>query len=179
MRYTFTRNFLHYMSELEAMFMHPIKPRLNTFTWRKRELRYMGVSFGKEVFVGQNLFILLHGGVTLGNRCALGSNVQICNHFPITIGEDFLGASDLVLNSGLHDPLTLQPRKGPITIGDRVWCGIRVTVLGGARIGSDVAIGAGSLVTGEIPSGCVVAGVPARVIRTIDRTGIKVWSAFD
>jgi acetyltransferase-like isoleucine patch superfamily enzyme len=179
MRYTFTRNFLHYMAELEAMFMDPTKPRVNTLRWRKRQLQYMGVSFGKEVFVGQNLFILLNGGVTFGNRCALGSNAQIWNHSAISIGEDFLSASNLVLNSGLHDPLTLQPKDGAITIGDRVWCGIRVTILGGAKIGSDVVIGAGSLVTGEIPSGCIAAGVPARVLRRIDRTGIKIWSAFD
>ena len=105
--------------------------------------------------------------------------MQIVNHAPIAIGEDFLGASDLVLNSGLHDPLTLQPRGGPITIGDRVWTGIRVTILGGVHVGSDVVIGAGSLVTKDIPSGSVAAGVPARVIRKLDRTGIKVWSSFD
>ncbi len=179
MRYSLTRNFLHMMAEWEAQFMHPTKPSLNTFTWRKRELRNMGVSFGKQVFVGRNLFVLRRGGVTLGNRCALGSNVQLVNHADINIGEDFLGASDLIINSGLHDPLTLHPQKGPITIGDRVWCGIRVTILGGAQIGSDVVIGAGSLVTGVIPPGCVVAGVPARVIRTIDRTNVKVWSCFD
>jgi len=179
MRYNIKIALLHFLAELEARLQHIPKPLVHTFTWRKRELRFMGVSFGEKISIGQNLFILKRAGVKLGNRCALGCNVQISNHAPITIGDDFLGASNLILNSGLHDSLTLQPVAKPITIGDRVWTGLRVTVLGGVNIGSDVVIGAGSLVTKDIPSGCVAAGIPARVIRKIDRTGIKVWSCFD
>ncbi len=179
MRNSLIHVLLHFFAEWEALFMHLTRPRLNTFAWRRRELRHMGVAHGKEIFVGRNLFILRRGGVTLGNRCALGSHAQIVNHAPITIGDDFLGASDLILNSGSHDPLTLQPKGAAITIGDRVWTGVRVTILAGVNIGSDVVIGAGSVVTRDIPSGCVAAGVPARVLRKIDRTGVKVWSSFD
>lgn len=178
MRQTFTLTLLHFLAECEAWFMHPYRARQNSYAWRRRELKHLGVAFGNEVFVARSLFILRRGGITLGDRCALGSHVQLVNHAPITIGKDFIGASDLLINSGLHDPVTLQPSGAPITIGDRVWCGVRVTILGGARIGSDVVIGAGSVVTGDIPSNCVAAGVPARVLRPIDRTGINLWSVF-
>jgi len=170
---------LHFFAECEALFMHLTQPRQNTFAWRRRELRHMGVIHGKEIFVGRGLFILHRDGVTIGNRCAFGSNVQIVNHAPIIIGNDFLGASDLILNSGSHDPLTLKPNGSAITIGDRVWTGVRVTILAGVNIGSDVVIGAGSVVTRDVPSGCVAAGVPARVLRNIDRTDVKLWSSFD
>jgi len=105
--------------------------------------------------------------------------VQIYNHAPITIGNNFLGASNLILNSGLHEAVTLQPEARAINIGDRVWTGLRVTILGGVNIGSDVVIGAGSLVNRDIPSGSVAAGVPAKVIRKIERADTSVWSCFD
>ena len=72
-------------------------------------------------------------------------------------------------DSGLGEPL-LQllrqfPVNRPVTIGSGSWLGAGAIVLPGARIGRNVVIAAGSVVRGEIPDRCVVAGVPARVIR--------------
>lgn len=53
----------------------------------------------------------------------------------------------------------------PVIIGDDVWIGARVTILPGAKIGTGVVVGAGAVVTGEIPDYAVVGGVPARVIK--------------
>jgi acetyltransferase-like isoleucine patch superfamily enzyme len=85
----------------------------------------------------------------------------------------------LTLNSGGHDPLTLENTAGPIRIGDRVWCGLNVTILQGVTIGDDVVIGAGSLVIKDIPSNTIVAGVPAREIRSLDRTAEARKRAID
>ena len=54
-----------------------------------------------------------------------------------------------------------------ITIGDDVWVGGNATILPGAHIGTNVVIGAGSVVTGDIPDGVVAAGNPCRIIRKI------------
>ena len=55
-------------------------------------------------------------------------------------------------------------RKG-IVIGDNCWIGAKVTILDGVRIGNSCVIAAGAVVKGEFPDHCVIAGVPARVIR--------------
>ena len=55
----------------------------------------------------------------------------------------------------------------PIKVGNNVWIGAGVTVLPGVTIGDNVTIGAGSIVNRDIPSNCVAAGVPCRVIREL------------
>jgi acetyltransferase-like isoleucine patch superfamily enzyme len=55
--------------------------------------------------------------------------------------------------------------KGPIIVEDDVWLGVGVTVLSGVRIGKGSVVGAGAVVTHDVPEGAIVAGVPARVIK--------------
>lgn len=126
-------------------------------------------------YIGRG-FWLQHGfQFRFGSRCSLGEFARILDHRPIEIGDDFMAASGLQINSGDHDPVSLEPTGRPIHIGNRVWCGANVTVVAGARIEDDVVIGAGSVVRGPIAAGSIAAGVPARVIRQIDRTGIRLW----
>ncbi|MBK8161647.1 MAG: hypothetical protein IPK65_00400 [Gammaproteobacteria bacterium] len=58
--------------------------------------------------------------------------------------------------------------KGGIVVGDDAWLGYGVIVLDGARIGRGAIIGAGSIVTGDIPEGVIAAGAPAKVIKARD-----------
>jgi acetyltransferase-like isoleucine patch superfamily enzyme len=55
----------------------------------------------------------------------------------------------------------------PVTIGERVWLGANVVVLPGATIGDDAVVAAGSIVTGELPSGMLSMGSPARPVREV------------
>ena len=55
-----------------------------------------------------------------------------------------------------------------IEIGDNCFAGVNVTVLGNVKIGDNVTIGAHALVVKDIPDNCIVGGIPARIIRTID-----------
>ena len=57
--------------------------------------------------------------------------------------------------------------KGEIRIGNNVWIGDKVSIFGGVSIGNNVIIGAGSIVTHDIPSNCIAAGMPARIIKKL------------
>lgn len=90
-----------------------------------------------------------------------------------------LSASGLTLVSGGHDVIDNSPLNAPIHIGDRVWCGVNVTILAGVSIGDDVVIAAGSVVVSDIPSNSLAAGVPAVVKKTLDRSNVKqYWSLW-
>lgn len=126
----------------------------------------MGIRFGagtKLSFIGFSLY--QRGHLVVGDRCTFGEGTCIWNYEDVCIGDDFLGAPNLTILTGGHDPVTLENLKKPVRIGRRVWCGANVTILPGVTIGDSAVIGAGSLVTKDIPSGAICAGVPSRVIR--------------
>lgn len=98
---------------------------------------------------------------------------------PITIG-DYVWIAPMVGLFTVNHALDFEERKAgacrakPIVIGDGVWLGGHVTVLGGVTIGEGAVIGAGSVVTRDIPPHTIAVGNPARVVREIteaDRTG--------
>lgn len=135
----------------------------------------MQVSHGPTFAIGNDFFLRHRGNLTLGNACGFGGFCRIWNYNPIAIGDDFLAAGGLTINTAGHNPDTMAGTGKPITIGKRVWCGLNVTILGGVTIGDDAVIGACSLVTKDVPSGAIVAGVPARVIRQIERSEFVRW----
>jgi hypothetical protein len=141
-------------------------------------LRMMGVSVQGPVWVGHGASFLRPDQLSLGRYCSFGCSARIVSWVPVTIGDDFLASDLLNINSGSHDPVTLKPKLTSITIGNRVWCGTGVTICAGVTIGDDVIIGAESLVTKSIPSGCIAYGAPAVPARMIDRTGERRWSPW-
>jgi carbonic anhydrase/acetyltransferase-like protein (isoleucine patch superfamily) len=78
-------------------------------------------------------------------------------------------------NHGYADPDTpigrQMPVNTPVVIGPGTWLGTGTIVLPGARIGRNVVVAAGSVVRGEVPDYCVVAGVPAKVVRSMTEAG--------
>ncbi len=94
-------------------------------------------------------------GVTLGKYSTMAENFRI-----VTVNHQ-LDKADL---QGKFT-FTSDISKGPVYIGNNVWCGDNVTVLSGVTIGDGAAIGAGSVVTKDIPPFAVAVGVPARVIK--------------
>ncbi len=110
--------------------------------------------------------------VTIGDRCLIGRYSSIVGHFEIVIGNDvFFGPNVYVTdqNHGVDDlelPIGRQTaRERPVSIGDGSWLGANVVVLPGVTIGRHVAIGAGSIVTSDLPDHAVAVGNPARVLR--------------
>lgn len=100
-----------------------------------------------------------------------GTRMDPSHCWLISIGDDVTLSNKVQILA--HDDTTRlytgYGRIGRVVIGNRVFVGANSTILMNTNIGNDVIIGAGSLVTKDIPDGCVVAGVPAKVIgRTAD-----------
>ncbi|MBN1270006.1 MAG: acyltransferase [Kiritimatiellae bacterium] len=86
----------------------------------------------------------------------------------IVIGPDTIFAPGVKIVSANHDveDPSAWTQEDPIRIGARCWIGANAVILPGVELGEDVVVGAGAVVTKSFPAGSVVAGVPARVIRT-------------
>jgi serine acetyltransferase len=118
------------------------------------------LSIGEHTFIGHGTTIGCSGRVQVGKSCLIGEYVSI---------RDNDHAFD-----NLTLPIRLQgSRVAPVTIEDNVWIGAKVTVVAGVRIGQDSVIGANAVVTHDIPPGSVAVGVPARVIRTRELSGVE------
>lgn len=127
-----------------------------------------GVKFGKRFFSYYPFYLFGRGNLEVGDYCSFGEFTKIWNFDKIIIGDDFLSAEGLTILTGGHNPDTLVPIMKSVIIGNRVWCGANVTILPGVTIGDDVVIGAGTLVTKDIPKESIVAGVPGHIIRNVD-----------
>jgi len=108
----------------------------------------------------------------IGDRCIIGRGSHIVAHYSIVIGDDvFTGPYVYITdqNHGYTDPDVPIGRQWPsntaVSIGHGSWLGAGVIVLPGAVIGGNVVVAAGSVVRGVIPDRCVVAGVPAKIVR--------------
>jgi maltose O-acetyltransferase len=92
---------------------------------------------------------------------------------PIRIGDDVQIGPYVQLLTPTH-PLEPGLRRAkweaaePITLGDNVWLGGGVIVLPGVTIGADTVVGAGAVVTGDLPAGVLALGTPARVVRSLE-----------
>ena len=110
------------------------------------------IEVGEDFFASYNLVILDVGKVKIGKNAQIAPNVAI-----YTAGHPIHPDSR---NSGYEYGI-------PVTIGDNVWLGGNVCIMPGVTIGDNAVIGAGSVVTKDIPSNVIAAGNPCRVIRPI------------
>jgi maltose O-acetyltransferase len=127
---------------------------------------------GDEVDIRPPLHVDYGSHTRIGARTFVNFGLMALDVAPITIGEDVLLGPNVQLLTPTH-PLDPEPRRAkweaalPITIGDNVWIGGMVVVCPGVTIGQDAVIGAGSVVTRDVPAGAVAVGNPARVIRSV------------
>jgi acetyltransferase-like isoleucine patch superfamily enzyme len=118
-------------------------------------------------FSGVRLECWAGATIRIGNGTYLNRNVEIVAARSVTIGRDCKIARDVIVMDTDQHPLPgAELVVRPVTIGDRVWIGARALVLKGVRVGDDAVIAAGSVVTRDVPARAVVAGVPAKLVRT-------------
>ncbi len=111
--------------------------------------------------------------ITAGDNFFLNYNCKILDGAKVVFGNDVLVGPDCTFVTPSHPLDPGQRLEGleiflPITVGNNVWFGAGVTVLGGVTIGDNTVIAAGSVVTRDIPANCLAAGVPCRVIREVN-----------
>lgn len=113
--------------------------------------------------------------IRIGSNSFLNYDTILMDCAPITIGDDVSIGPRAQLLTALHplDDHELRrqrwERAEPIAIGDNVWFGGGVIVCAGVTIGDDTVVGAGSVVTRDLPAGVLAVGNPARVIRPLNR----------
>jgi acetyltransferase-like isoleucine patch superfamily enzyme len=156
----------------------------------------VGIEVGEDTLIGQQVSIsagMLPGQdlfqltlLTIGDRCVIGRGSHIIAHQSITIGDDVWTGPYVYItdqNHGYEDldvPIGRQfPVNRPVSIGAGSWLGAGAIILPGARIGRNVVVAAGSVVRGDVQDHCVVAGVPAKVIREHTQIGWQPGRAKD
>jgi galactoside O-acetyltransferase len=106
--------------------------------------------FGSQVDVGEFVVLRANGGITIGSR------VLIAAHATLT-----------TRGHPIDPPRYGRTVDGPVVLEDDVWVGAAAVILPGVTVGQGSIVGAGAVVTRDVPPFSVVAGVPARVIREI------------
>lgn len=108
-----------------------------------------------------------HSKIIIGNRCGFSGTV-IGSAIEVRLGNDVrCGANTMITDSDWHSDDIRTGKDAPVVIEDNVWLGYGVRVLKGVRIGRNSVIGAGSIVTKDIPANVVAAGNPCKVIKQI------------
>jgi maltose O-acetyltransferase len=134
-------------------------------------LRQMLQQVGEEVVV-RAPFYCEYGAISIGDGSFVNVDAVMLDGAPIAIGAACQIAPRVQLLTATH-PVDPEPRRvgweyaEPITLADNVWLGGGVIVCPGVSIGQDTVVGAGAVVTRDLPAGVVAAGVPARVLREI------------
>jgi carbonic anhydrase/acetyltransferase-like protein (isoleucine patch superfamily) len=147
-----------------------------------------GIEVGEDTLIGQ--FVTMSAGILpgqdflgltvlkIGDRCVIGRGSHIVAHQSVEIGDDVWTGPHVYItdqNHGYADPdipIGNQfPVNRPVSIGQGSWLGAGAIILPGASIGRNVVVAAGSVVRGVVPDRCVVAGVPARIVREHTEAG--------
>ena len=115
------------------------------------------IFLGNDIVIGMDCIFVDNAPIRVGDRAMIASGVQLCTaSHPILPGERLLDAR----------PTYFRTYAQPITVCAGAWVGARAVVLPGVTIGENAVVGAGSVVTKSVPPNTVVAGNPARPIRT-------------
>lgn len=110
------------------------------------------------------------GGICIGSGSGLGVNCSV--HGPLKIGDNVMMGPNVTILTHTHNiertdiPMGQQGmRVAEVVIGNDVWIGMRVIIMPGVKVGDGAVIGAGAVVTKDVPAFAVVGGVPARIIK--------------
>ncbi len=122
-------------------------------------------SIGDDTFINVNFVLIDDAHVSIGRRCLFGPAVQLVTAMhPHRASERRTSREEVTAGSAAWRTLT-----APIAVGDDVWLGSGVIVLPGVTIGDRCTVGAGSVVTDDVPSDSLALGAPAKVIRNLEQ----------
>ena len=128
---------------------------------------------GEGVDIRPPLLVDYGHNISIGDGSWVNYGMTVLDVAPVAIGADVLIGPNCSLYTAIH-PTEPGPRRAkwessaPITLEDNVWLGGSVVVCPGVTIGENSIIGAGAVVTRDIPANCIAVGNPARVIKDLD-----------
>ena len=138
---------------------------------RRRILRELFGAGGESVWMQPPFFCDYGTNIELGERVFFNFNCVVLDVCPVRIGDFTLFGPAVQIYTAMHPFEAALRRKAefgkPVEIGSDVWVGGGAIILPGVRIGSRAVIGAGSVVTRDVPDDVFAAGNPCRVIREI------------
>lgn len=143
------------------------------------------ISIYRNTLIGRRTVLAAHDSfngkvfnpkIRIGENVCIGEDSNICSCNYIEIGNGVRMGRKVMINDTSHGNCTLDEAdirpnlrplcsKGPIVIGENVWIGEKVSILGNVRIGRGAIIATGAVVTKDIPEYSIAAGVPAKVVR--------------
>ena len=125
---------------------------------------------GENINIEHGVFFASGRDIQIGNNSGIGLNCRVMG--PLSIGDDVMMGPDVMIftqnhkNDRLDIPMRLQTDpKNPVTIGDDVWIAARAIILPGVAVHKGAIVGAGAIVTKDVPEYAVVGGNPARILR--------------
>jgi acetyltransferase-like isoleucine patch superfamily enzyme len=114
------------------------------------------------------------GGITVGDYCIILPGARVSSATAVTLGKScMLASNSYITDADWHDIYNRNSapgRSAAVVLGDNVWIGDSAIVCKGVRIGENSIIGAGSVVTSDVPANVVAAGNPAAVVKPLDPT---------
>jgi acetyltransferase-like isoleucine patch superfamily enzyme len=138
-----------------------------------------GLILDDGVYIGRNTIVYTKGGdIELAAKVNVSHNCELFSSNLLKIGRgSFIAAYSYILSGGEYEmdskvPLSEQPgtkSRGATILGENVWIAAHVVVADGSVIGDHAVVGAGAVVRGEVPPNSLAAGVPARLVRGLDR----------
>lgn len=149
---------------------------------REKLIRQLFGKTGKDPYVEPNIFCGFGYNIEVGDRFFANNNCIFVDPGKIVFGDDVKVGPQCGFYTAVH-PLDPDQRRSnieaayPITVGNTVWFGGGAKVLPGVTIGDNVVIGAGSVVSRDIPSNSLAVGNPCRVIRKITKEDAKRYAS--
>lgn len=129
-------------------------------------LSKLSIKIGARSQISPGFFVFRRGHFRCGRNCRLGYGFSVWNHSFFFAGDDLLASHGVKVICGTHKTdLQRTDVPGAVRIGNNVWIGANVLIVGPCDIGDNVIIGANSFVTGDIASNSVIGGSPARELR--------------
>lgn len=149
---------------------------------RKELLKKMFAEIGENCYIEPPLHANWGGkNVHFGNGVYANFNLTLVDDCDIFVGNNVMIAPNVTITTGTH-PIhpVLRSKQAqynlPVHIGNNVWIGAGVTILPGVKIGDNTVIGAGSVVTKDIPANVVALGSPCKVFRDINENDMKYYN---
>lgn len=154
--------------------------RPSDYVTKDKLLRGLLGDMGERVFFESPVHMAYGSNVHVGTRVYANFNLVIVDDIDVYIGDRVMFGPSVTISATGHPVYPEYRFRGahfslPVRIGTGSWIGANTTILPGVSIGENVVIGAGSVVTKDIPNNCLAMGVPCKVIREIGEQEKKYY----